>query len=454
VANIAKPRQNEATPKEQRQYLRDEHLRGEHRFVTSMIPTWPERPDNNRVVVQYTLEGNSRKSYKTPRGLTMWLDDRSDEFVRRELNEWKETHNLRVPGNKLPSHVPDFWRRDIEAFTKWARGSGAGTHTTVAYVEGLQNHVFPFFCRRLGVDNVREWHRHYVAWSEYLEKVVPALSTRNKLRTALRRYLKFLKAKRGFSDLHLPTNEKHARQTREGQILPGNELPSYDKVGKWFDRLPRGRARWIIGLCIAFGTRIGEAIVARPTDLFGAGDVEDLKKESETVRRLLSDYRPFAFLRVNKTGVTWQINKELQQLLPKMEWDENGVKNRTKTGDDYMAVCFDAAWATRILDMYESEDFAGDEAVGPIYQQVLKIITESGDDLFSQYRPHDFRRLSITHKLNAIQEERLVGRMHGQVSPATLRRYYQWALEVGKKDPKKAFRPIEYPQAKQKKKRA
>ncbi len=137
----------------------------------------------------------------------------------------------------------------------------------------LQAFVFPFFVQKLEIDDPRKWPPEYHRWEAHLSEYVKSPVTRNHIRTALRRYLRFLEKHLGYPALDKPTNEIFRREHREGKVLPEGRLPSYAEALTWLRRLPSGRARWAITLCVAFGVRISEALAITRTDMVPSGPV-------------------------------------------------------------------------------------------------------------------------------------------------------------------------------------
>ena len=419
---MRKASQNEKTKK--RDYLRPEHGgEGPPVLITSVF----HNRRGNRVNVFYTIFGQ-RTQHRTPRALLVWLDDKEPDFIDKELAAWKERVNAQADPT-FSACRPDFYLKDKAALIRYL-GVTAAPQTVQQYIEALENHVFPFFARKLRSDKPQEWYQDYHRWYSYLEKCRLAATTRNRIRTALNGYLRFLREKKGVNIVAMTHFEKNKRAQREGKTLPGNVLPSYSEALQWLNTLKPGRSRWTIAIMLAFGVRVSEALTTKPNDLLGEHDREMLEKKEGLYKSMIAKHHPTALLNVLVADKRALVRDDIKRIL--------GNQPETPKGGAYTAVCFDEKLSEFLAEAIEREEFKGETT----YDIVDRTIEESGHKVFSQYSTHDFRRLSITHHVLHTGDMFLTSRLHGQVSDIVVRRYYQWGLEQQRQKSAHVFRPM------------
>jgi integrase len=219
---------------------------------------------NGCIYIQYSLLG-SRKKYWSPRAKTAWLDDKGLEYAQNVARKWKEANQNSI--GSLES-VPLFYVSHRREFIKFLYNTAR--HTTIeGYERSLIQYVFPYFVGKLELNHPKKWNQDVVRqWDALLEKFVPKPSSRNRKRTALRRYFEFLYKKNLIKIIPLIVGEAVVRETDETPI-PG-ELPNWSDVVNWFRSMQPGRYRFVRAVSCAFGLRISESMAVKYEDFLGA----------------------------------------------------------------------------------------------------------------------------------------------------------------------------------------
>lgn len=388
---------------------------------------WTRR--KGAICVFYTIYGD-RKMHRTPRALCAWLDAEDEDFVTLELAQWRERVNA-LADPLCDAYQPEFYLRDKRQIVKFM-GKSASPHTVQQYIEALENKVFPFFARKLRNDDLTTWHLSYHQWYQWLERGSASASTRNHYRVALRRLLHFYREIKGFSSLVLPIDEKEPRPTREGQVLPGDTLPSYDQALAWLRSLPAGRPRWVVTLLVCFGMRVSEALPMTRSALLGAEERSDLVSVEGLLKQLIEKHDPAAMARILVAEKRDHVRDDIVKRFL-------GDQDTDPKGGPYTAACFHDGLVSWLEDLVATGE---DDDEQPTYAQIRDLIRSSKDPLFSQYDTHDFRRLSITHQMLEIGNRFYISRLHGQISESTIERYYQWGLEQKTNATPKTFKSM------------
>ena len=425
MGGFIQSRQNETI--RNRTYFGPEHLAPGPALVITSV--WYERRGKKgNVSVLYKLLGEG--IYRSPRELTVWFDNKESEFITKELENWKGRVNLET--DFTDAFFPDFFLRERTAFLRWLCKT-AKPITIEGYLFLLGRFVFPFFVQKMREMSPHRWKDSYPEWDQFISKAITTSAGRNRARTALRRYLKFLKAKGNMDSPVLPSNENERRVHREGEILPG-ELPDWKQLTDWLKSLPPGKARWIVTMCAAFGIRISEACVAMPEHLIGQGHLEEIQRVNDIIRKAVDTNLVSAFLTVNEAKKR-QI-KDINVLNTVGDADED-----PKTGP-YIACCSSIELANFIVHLIETKEYEGQASSHFVYRFIKGQANLDPAYPFSAYSPHDFRRLHITLQAFELQSFFIVAQLHGHSSEETTKRYYQWGLSRRQKKAGLTFSPI------------
>lgn len=263
-----------------RNYFRKEHTLPGPPIILSSV-WWVFRGKQNQVHVSYKVLGEGQ--FRSPRKLCKWLDGKPPEFITHELNLWKERVN-RV-SDSPDAYLPDFFLKHQTEFIKWCHKT-ARQSTVQSYLGLLAQHVFPFFTIRMRESDVRKWGKLISEYNRFIEHKIKTVRSRNTARTALRRYLKFLIYKGALSEMPTILNEAESLKAQE-KVLPGDKLPSWVHIHRWISSLPRGRSRWVITLCAAFGIWVSEALAARPGDLIGKAQLDNYLNTNRSKKSIL-----------------------------------------------------------------------------------------------------------------------------------------------------------------------
>jgi hypothetical protein len=395
-------------------YLRVDH-ENQGRFIS-----WADVLDrgNGKIYVQYKFTGD-RCQYKAPREKTVWLDQHGLEFAKVEIQKWKEAHNSTFG---VKTMMPEFYLSHRKEFVRWLNKS-ARDSTIQGYESALTNHIFPYFVGKLKLSDPKKWDATCVRqWEVTLVSRVEDPASRNRIRTAFRRYLKFLLSAKGII-LSLPTllNETEVRDSKETPI-PG-ELPDWAHVAAYFRKMRPSRMRFVKAVEATFGVRVSEAMVVDESDFMGSESEKFINDRNDYVRKVKDAQLAVLFLFIDSAKKK-KVNKDILRLL--------GADQDTepKSGK-YIACCTSLEMGELITEMLESGEHRGDIS----YDEVNKFRREMPVALssfkFSEYRDHDYRRLNITlQALDLNIEERIdiCCEFHGQENRETFKRYFQWGL--------------------------
>jgi integrase len=425
LERTSKSRQDATT--RDRTYLRLEHQAPGPAFAITSV--WFERRGKKKqVCTSYKLLGDG--IYRTPRSLSIWLDDKDDVFIAKELENWKAKVNQET--DFASAHFPDFFLRQRTDFLKWCAKS-AKPITIEGYLFFLGRFVFPFFVQRMREPSPERWKGSYQEWDEHISRSLASQSARNRARTALRRYLKYLKAKGHVEAPILPSNETSRKPQREGDVLPG-ELPDWGHVRDWLVSLPPGKARWIVTICAAFGVRISEAMAAQPEHLIGEAHLEEIQRTNDLIRKAHETGPAVAFLSVIEARKRRIRDVSIVRAI-------GDVDDDPKTGP-YLACCTSSELAELIVQLIMNGEHEGPASYDLAYRFIKEQTDLDPSYPFSLYSPHDFRRLHITLQTFEFQSFFIVAQLHGHSSEETTKKYYQWGLARRQKKTGLAFTPI------------
>jgi integrase len=405
-------------------YFKSEH-ENELLFVT-----WADVIDRggNQFSVLYKLAG-SKKQYRCARGKSAWLDTFDLEYARKVISDWKNSNNNQLGKGSL---LPPMYLGHREDFIKWL-GNTARHATISSYESFLRMYVFPFFVEKLLLENPTKWDDDALArWSGFLDKNVESLSTRNRIRTGLRRYLKFLKYKNIIKRIPDIYNESRRRNSKETPI-PG-DLPEWSDVVDWIRSLPKGRYRFIRGVMKAFGLRISEACLVNEFDFFGSESEDEIDQKNDYIRELKNNGIGKLFLHVNKADKR-KVGKHLIDILGEQETEP-------KSGP-YTACCTNKEFATLIVEMIQNKEHLEELSRDEVYRVKSQMPVDYSSYNFHKYKLHDDRRLNITLQLFDLKVANSIDMccmLHGQSSRDVFSRYFQWGLvQKRKKKQKKGF---------------
>jgi hypothetical protein len=379
---------------------------------------------NGCIYIQYSLLG-SRKKYWAPRSKTAWLDEKGLEYAQNVARRWKEANQNSIGHIEA---VPSFYLQHRKEFIKFLYNTAR--HTTIeGYENALIQYVFPYFVGKLELNHPKKWNQDVVRqWDAILEKFIPKASSRNRKRTALRRYFEFLYKKNLIKTIPLIVGEPVVRETDETPI-PG-DLPTWTDVVEWFRRMPKGRYRFVRAVSCAFGLRISEAMAVKYEDFLGARDIEDLAARGGFYEMLIEEKAGVLYLNVDKADKK-QVNKELVSLIG--ERQDSEPKSRR-----YTACCTSEEMGLLIYEMIESGEHEEPLSRDDIYRIKSTIQKDDSSFRFHKYNPHDDRRLNITLQCLDLQKKipdvvEVVCMLHGQNSREVFKKYFQWGLTQRRK---------------------
>lgn len=417
----------DATTRGRNYFLPKHRGSGPSLVITSV---WFHRRGKQRqVYVGYKLLYEGK--FRAPRNLSAWLDDKDDAFIGKEVEEWQRRVNQDT--DHIDEYFPDFFLKHRPEFLRWCKKT-AEPQTIEGYLSYLGRYVFPFFIQRLREPSPQKWGDHLTRWQEYLATKIQTPRGRNIVRTAFRRYLKFLKDRGAVKVLNLPINENERRLHREGEQLPG-DLPQWNDVYDWLVTLPAGRHRWVITLCAAFGVRVSEALAARHTDLIGSELLVDIERTNDIVRQCVQKDLVVGFLNVYEAQKRKVSNEVVKRTI-------GDAKDDPKSGP-YVAACSNGRLAGLIVDMIHRKEYEGDANSDDIRKAIKVQADVKPEYPFSSYTPHDFRRLHITLQVFDLESFFLVSQVHGHASEETTKKYYQWGLAQRRKKSSAVFTPIQ-----------
>ncbi len=304
---------------------------------------------------------------------------------------------------------------------------GASKRPTV--VGQLFRYVFPYFIGRLELDHPKKWTQDVVKrWDAILADHLRTASSRNRKRTALRRYLDFLFRKNIIKTFPTILGESIVRKTQETPI-PGG-LPEWADVAAWLRRLPPGRYRFVRAVSKAFGLRVSEAFAVILDDFIGEESRDELTAQGGFVAQLIEKKLGHLFLSVNK-ATKKAVPRELVRLLGEEQ------SNDPKSGP-YTACCTSKKMAVLLTDMIKAGEHELPLTKDEIYKIKDKTPIDDSPYNFDQYCPHDDRRLNITLQcldlcMDISDVVETVCMLHGQSSRDVFGRYFQWGLTQRRK---------------------
>jgi len=388
---------------------------------------------DGQISVCYKLQGD-RKQYRTPRWKTAWFDSISLEKCKLAVDQWKKSNNNSMGVGNL---APTFYLNHRREYIKWLNNTAK--HTTIQnYEQALKHYIFPYFVERLGLSNPKQWNQDVVdKWDAFLSEHIKKATSRNRVRTAFRRYLKFLKRNVLIKTIPQIFDEATRRDTKE-TIIPG-DLPEWGDVVFWLKGLPAGRYRFIRAISMGFGIRVSEAFAVEPDDFFGYESKKQIMARNDFVSRLVEKELGSLFLYVNKADKK-RVNKDIVRIIGEQD-------NDPKTGP-YTACCTCEELAAFIGEMIEDGEHLEELSRDDVYKIIYALPVDKSSFLFNQYRPHDDRRLNITLQcldlsmdINDVVE--ICTLLHGQSSREVFGRYFQWGLTQRRKQQSKRGRKLE-----------
>jgi hypothetical protein len=404
-------------------YFRPDHEHKGH-FVA-----WTNAYDraDGQISVCYKLQGD-RKQYRTPRWKTAWFDDKGLEQCKLAVEQWKKSNNNSMGVGNL---IPSFYLKHRRDYIKWLNNTAK--HTTIyQYEQTLRQYVFPYFVDRLDLKRPKQWNQDVIdKWDAFLSEHIKQATSRNRKRTAFRRYLKFLKRNGEIKIVPQIFDEATRRDTKE-TVIPG-ELPEWKDVIAWLKKLPAGRYRFIRAVSMGFGIRISEAFAIEYDDFFGEESEKIINSRNDFISRLVEKELGALFLYVNKADKK-KVSKEITRILGEQD-------NDPKTGP-YTACCTSVELAEFIHKMMENGEHLEELSRDEVYKIIYALPVDDSPYLFNQYRPHDDRRLNITLQCLDLSMDisdvvEICTLLHGQSSREVFGRYFQWGLTQRRKQQSK-----------------
>jgi len=392
-------------------------FREDHENKGSII-SWSDIIDrgNGRKYVLYKLYGE-KNQFRCPRWKTAWMDSKSLEASKKIVSDWKMSNNNSIGRGNL---IPEFYVNHRVEYIKWL--ANTSKHSTISgYERFLRMYIFPFFYERLELKSPKKWDLDSIArWEVCLCEHLNKASSRNRARTALRRYFKFLKFKNEIKIIPQIYDEAVRRDSRE-TIIPG-ALPNWDDVLRWLRSLPKGRYRFVKTICVAFGLRISEADAIEVEDFIGAESEEHIDIKNDFIKKIKDKNLGALFLYVNKANKK-RVSSDLIRILGKQD-------NEPKSGP-YTACCTNKEVALFILEMIQNEEHLMALKKDQIYKIIKNLPMDYSEYKFHEYKPHDDRRLNITLQcldLDIDDRVEICCQLHGQSSRDVFFKYFQWGL--------------------------
>lgn len=392
----------------------------------NLFISWADAVDrgNGQISVLYKILGE-RKQFRSPRFKSAYLDELGIEYAKLAVSKWKNVHNNKKGKGDL---LPPFYLSHREEFLSFLYQKAR--HTTIeGYESTLRQYVFPYFVSKLKILDPNKWDQDTIgAWENYLLEHLPKATSRNRKRTAFRRYLKFLKSKQIIKIVPQILDEQTVRESKETPI-PG-ELPHWNDVLDWLKQLPPGRYRFVRTVAVSFGLRISEALAVEELDFIGEEEVEDLKKRGDFISQVISKGKGFLLLQVNK-ATKKTIRNDLIKIL-------GGNINKEPKSGPYTACCTNQEMAEFLVELIENGEHIGELKKDQIYRIINALPIDSSKFNFHLYRPHDDRRLNITLQCLDLSNDitdviETVCTLHGQSSRDVFNRYFQWGLTQRRK---------------------
>ena len=405
-------------------YLREEHEHKGH-YVT-----WAGVVDrgNGALYVQYKIMGES-KQFRCPRYKTVWFDQHGIDYAKSIVSEWKKANNN---SSGVGYYLPDFYLKHRKQFVKWLHNTAS--HTTIqGYENALKQYVFPYLVVKLQLNNPKKWNNDVISnWDAFLVSKIDKVTSRNRKRTAFRRYLKFLKRMNEIKVIPQIFDETASRDTTETPI-PG-DLPEWKDALEWLKTLPQGRYRFVRAVSMGFGLRISEAVAVTEDDFIGEESKDELSSRNDFISRLIEKGLGYLFLNVNKAEKR-KVNKEIINYLGK-------EPSKDPKSGPYIACCTNLEMASFILELINNEEHLGEFTRDDVYKVKKSIPTDKTKFKFAEYNPHDDRRLNITLQcldlgMNVNDVVEICCFLHGQSSRDVFNRYFQWGQTQRRKQKRK-----------------
>ncbi len=403
---ILKP-QNRLTKIEDRTYYAPSHINNPKTVVRH---AW-SRADGKRMNVLYRLNGD-RKIFKSPRVLTAWLDGLSLDKIKDELERWIKREN--GWDDSLEKAFSETYLEHRVRFLKWLSADGRVQSGTLAtYEMQLARYVFPFFRKFRLKEN--QWGENLGKWSQWLALQGIEAETRNRVRTAVRRWLKY-GIYFGLWTTAVPADERVSK-TKDKRPIPFDYLPKHDEVLAVIKALPPSRERWLLAMVMGFGVRVSEALAMTSANLLGKTQIASDSHRTTVasnyvVRHGKGAYKPFLMMDVNER--VREGNSEIA-LIVKQEDD-----TEPKSGP-YVAVCLDIETAKFIQQLVKNKEFELPEP------NSLYDVFDDLPDGYDSWRYHHFRKWHETWVgLGWGAED--AAQSHGHSRVVATKRYIQWAL--------------------------
>ena len=394
-------------------YFKSEHEKSGH-FIT-----WAEAVDRGKgcISVVYKVLGDN-KQHRAPRWKAIWLDANGLDHAKLVVLGWKKANNNSSGKGKL---LPQFYLSHRRAFVKWLANTCRPT-TISGYEASLEQYIFPYFVERLALTSPKNWNQEAVSkWDASLSTHLNESGSRNRKRTALSRYLRFLKQKNEIQTIPQIIFESSRRKTKE-TLIPG-DLPSWSDALAWLKTLPPGRFRFIRAVTISFGLRISEAFAVKEEDFIGASHKDDLLVRNDFVSNLVSKGIGALFLEVTKAKKK-NISSDLLKLL-------GGEDNQEPKSGPYTACCINKDLAEFVISLIENGEHREELTSEKVYKIIKELPADQSNYKFNLYNPHDDRRLNITLQCLDMSTDindfvEICCQLHGQASRDVFARYFQW----------------------------
>ncbi len=403
---------NKYSSEKPRTYFREEHEFGGH-FVT-----WADVVDRGcgKIYISYKVKGDD-KQFRVPREKSAWLDPHGLEYARLDIANWKNANNNSIGRGSMS---PPFYLAHRREFLKWLHHTAR--HSTInGYEASLVQDVFPYFVGKLKLETPHRWDLESIArWETFLLEQCREPSTRNRKRTALRRYFRFLKLRSEVKTLPLILNEPESRESIETPI-PG-ALPEWKDVIQYLKRVPAGRVRFLMASCAAFGVRISEALAITEQDFFGAESEQFINAKHDYIRKIKDAGLGALFLYVESARKR-KVKDDIIKVL--------GEADDLPKSGKYTACCTNEEMAQFIVELIENGEHLEEISPDAVYRFQRTLPHDPSPNKFHEYTNHDYRRLNITLQTMDLDID---GRIdvccltHAHSSREAFKKYFQWGL--------------------------
>lgn len=399
--------QTKFTKIEDRTYFKPAH---QNNPLIKVVHAWLWR-DGKAVNVLYRI-AKDKKTHKASRNETKWLDELYTHDIKDEVDNWVKRENNWDP--TLRSEFSALYQTHRKRFIKWASGEGSAQSSTLEnYESHLRDYVFPYFNGKYRLPEAK-WPAAYVKWGEWLSTKIHTGIYRNQVRTSMRRWLKYGN-ETGLWQVTTPTNER--TKFKSAPPIPGDRLPSHDEMLAVVKSLPPSKARFMLTISLAFGTRVSESAVMTPRNFISKAGLSRNSSNSTFTKKYFETYKDSAspawlFLSVNERYNKG--NKELEVLA--------GIEDRTdpKSGN-YEAVCTHKQTALFLQEICKAKEY--DLPLPANFYAVF----DSLDSEFKEWRWHHFRKWHETW-LALDWSPEISANCHGHSMLVSTRHYVQWAM--------------------------